>query len=223
MADFRTHLGVAAGAGILLALGGWQGSLWSSGAVAPVAVLVAFGGILPDIDSDNSHAIRLIFTLFAILAVAGGALLFQAWLRPGPLLVACGALFLAVRYVLSGVFKRFSVHRGIWHSLLAALLGGMLVTTASYQFFSQAAWLAWVHGLAVVSGATIHLLLDECYSVDLVGARIKRSFGTAFKLFDYRQPFNSLLMLLLTTALTPWLPPWSALAGVLSRGARWWF
>ena len=222
MADFRTHLGVAAGAGALLALGGWQASLWPSSAVAPVAALTAFGGILPDIDSDDSHAVRLIFTLFAISAAASGALLLQAWLKPGLLLVACGAIFLGVRYVLSGVFKRFSVHRGIWHSLLAALLGGMLVTTASYQFFSQGAWLAWVHGLAVVSGAAIHLLLDECYSVDLVGARIKRSFGTAFKLFDYRQPINSLFMLLLTMALLPWMPPWSALTALLSRGARLW-
>ncbi|MGC3874637.1 metal-dependent hydrolase [Halomonas sp. GXIMD04776] len=222
MADFRTHLGVATAVGTLVGLGGWQVSLWSLAAAAPLAVLMALGGILPDIDSDNSHAVRLIFTLFATLATVSGALLFQERLSPGILLIACGALFLGIRYALSAVFKHFSVHRGIWHSLLAALLGGALVTTASYQVFSQTAWMSWAHGLALVIGAVIHLLLDECYSVDLVGARVKRSFGTALKLFDYHQPLNSLLMLLVTIALIPWLPPWSALTVLMSQGMQFW-
>ena len=37
-------------------------------------------------------------------------------------------------------------------------------------------------------GFIIHLVLDEAYSVDIEGAELKRSFGTAFKLID----FNSL-------------------------------
>jgi hypothetical protein len=44
-------------------------------------------------------------------------------------------------------------------------------------------------------GATVHLLLDELYSVDLSGLRIKRSFGTALKLTDWTQPLFSALML----------------------------
>ena len=40
-------------------------------------------------------------------------------------------------------------------------------------------------GLFVLIGFIIHLVLDEIYSVDVEGAVIKKSFGTALKLFDY--------------------------------------
>ncbi|MDX1464859.1 MAG: metal-dependent hydrolase [Halomonas sp.] len=222
MADFRTHLGVAVTGGALLGLGGWQATSISATEAASLAMLTAFGGILPDIDADNSYAIRLIFTLLAVLSVVVGALLLQEWLGPGGLIVACGGLYIGVRYVLSAVFKRFSVHRGIWHSLLASLLCGLATTVASYQWLSQEAWMAWAQGLALVLGTLIHLLLDELYSVDLVGTRIKRSFGTAFKLFDYRQPCNSVLMLLLAATLVPWLPPWEPLRELLAQGASLW-
>lgn len=222
MADFRTHLSVAVGGGALLALGGWQAALWTPAEALPLAVLTAFGGILPDIDSDHSHAIRLIFTLVAVLAVVAGALLLQGQVTPGALLVACGGLYVGVRYTFGALFKRFSVHRGIWHSLLASTLCGALISVASYQWLAQSAGMAWAQGLALIVGGVIHLLLDEIYSVDLVGSRIKRSFGTAFKLFDYREPGNSAIMLALVVALAPWLPPWSALVELLAQGARLW-
>ncbi|WP_048308777.1 metal-dependent hydrolase [Halomonas sp. PR-M31] len=223
MANFRTHLSVATVAGVLVGLGGRQMSLWPTLEAVPITVLIAFGGILPDIDSDNSHAVRLVFTLLAALATVSGALMFQEQLAPGMLLMLCAVLFLGIRYVLSAVFKHFSVHRGIWHSLLATLLGSLLTACASYQFFLESAWMAWAHGLALGFGMMVHLLLDECYSVDLVGIRVKRSFGTALKFFDYREPLNSLLMLLLMSALIPWLPPWSALTQLVSQGMGYWF
>lgn len=222
MADFRTHLGVAVAGGALLGVSGWQATPISASDAASLAVLTAFGGILPDIDADNSHAIRLIFTLLAVLSVVVGALQLQGWLSPGALIVACGGLYIGVRYVLSAVFKHFSVHRGIWHSLLAALLCGLATTVASYQWLSQGAWMAWAQGLALVLGALIHLLLDELYSVDLTGARLKRSFGTALKPFDYREPGNSLLMLLIATSLLPWLPPFASLQELLLQGSTFW-
>jgi fluoride ion exporter CrcB/FEX len=213
---------VAVGAGALLALGGWQSGLWGLAQAAPIAALVAFGGILPDVDSDHSHAVRLVFNVTAVLAVVAGAFMLRSRFEDGTLLVACGGLYIGVRYVLSAIFKRFSVHRGIWHSLLATGLCGLAVTAVSYRLLEQAAWLAWAHGSALVIGCLIHLLLDELYSVDLSGARIKRSFGSAFKLFDYARPFNSLLMALLVIGLLPWLPPWQDLAELWRHGSALW-
>lgn len=222
MADFRTHLSVATGGGVLLALAGWQATLWTLTEALSMAVLTAFGGILPDIDSDNSHAIRLIFTLVAVLAVIAGVLALRGQVTLGVLLVACAGLYVGVRYVLSELFKRFTVHRGIWHSLLAVAFCGLGISALSYQWLAQSAWIAWTQGLALVFGSLIHLLLDEMYSVDLVGSRIKRSFGTAFKPFAYREPVNSLLLLVLAIGLTPWLPPWSALVDLLAQSTRLW-
>ncbi|QEA40789.1 hypothetical protein FGL86_02635 [Pistricoccus aurantiacus] len=219
MANFRVHIGVAAAGGALVSLAGCQIGLWSPLDALPIIVLVTFGGILPDVDSDHSRSIRLIFSLLAVLAVAAGALLLQDYLSVGALLLACGGLYLLVRYGAGPIFARFTVHRGIWHSLLAGTLCALIASAISYQLLAQEAELAWFHGLALLFGALIHLVLDEMYSVDLEGARLKRSFGTALKFFDYHKPLNSLLMLLMAGALFPWLPPWSTLVSVLQRSA----
>lgn len=151
-----------------------------------------------------------------------GALLLQSRLAPGPLLMACGGLYLVVRYLAGALFSRFTVHRGIWHSLLAAGLCGLAAAALSFRLLDQPERLAWLHGLAVTVGFVIHLALDECYSVDLTGARIKRSFGTAIKPFDWKVPGNTLAMLMAGLALAPWLPSWPVLWGLLGQGAALW-
>ncbi|MBB3184161.1 membrane-bound metal-dependent hydrolase YbcI (DUF457 family) [Halomonas fontilapidosi] len=222
MANFRTHLGVAAAGGSVLAHGGWQAGLWSALDSLPLLALVTFGGILPDIDADRSRAIRLIFNLLAVPAVVAGALVLQTRLATGTLLMVCGVLYLAVRYLAGALFARFTVHRGLWHSLLAAGLCGLVTTALSHRLFGQPDHLAWAHGTGLALGFVIHLLLDELYSVDLTGARLKRSFGTAFKPFDWREPGNSLVMLMAAVSLVPWLPPWGPLRELLRQGVSLW-
>ena len=41
----------------------------------------------------------------------------------------------------------------------------------------------------------IHLILDEMYSVDLIGTKIKKSFGTALKIISANMKVTSLLFL----------------------------
>ena len=60
MANFRTHITVAAAGGTLMAYVGWQAQWWVAPQALLVIALVAFGGILPDIDADRSRSIRLI-------------------------------------------------------------------------------------------------------------------------------------------------------------------
>jgi len=218
MANFRTHLSVAAAGGAVLAHGGWQAGLWSAVDSLPILALTALGGILPDIDSDSSKAIRLIFNLLAVPAVVAAAVMLQPRLSDGALLLVCGAIYLGVRYVAGAVFARFTVHRGLWHSLLAGAMCGLATTAISYRLFPLPEALAWAHGGALAVGFAIHLLLDEIYSVDLEGARLKRSFGTAFKPFDFRDPGNSLAMLCVTLSLAPWLPSWDGLLALAQQG-----
>src|SRR5262249_50646196 len=52
---------------------------------------------------------------------------------------------------------------------------------AGYHLFGLATVTSWLIGCFVALGYMIHLLLDEIYSVDITGARIKKSFGTALK------------------------------------------
>ena len=44
----------------------------------------------------------------------------------------------------------------------------------------------------VFVGALTHLILDECYSVDLANNRLKASFGSAIKIIDIRFPLATL-------------------------------
>lgn len=222
MANFRTHITVATAGGMLVAYAGWQAQWWPSSQAILVCALTAFGGILPDIDADRSRSIRLIFNLLSVPALVLGVLLLQTWLTPGMLLVACGGIYFSVRYLLGVLFSRLTVHRGIWHSLLAGCLCALLTAALSFHLLAQSAWLAWSHGIAVWVGFSIHLLLDELYSVDLEGARLKRSFGTALKLTDGRRPMSSLLMLIATLTLIPWLPPWATLGELLYQGSLLW-
>ncbi|SES35201.1 LexA-binding, inner membrane-associated putative hydrolase [Vreelandella subterranea] len=222
MANFRTHITVASAGGMLLAYAGWQLQWWAPSQALLVVVLTAFGGILPDIDADRSHSIRLIFNILSIPALVLGVLILQPWLSSGQLLVACGGVYVAVRYLAGIAFSRFTVHRGIWHSLLASLLCALLTTAVSFQLLSQPAWLAWSHGVAVWAGFVIHLLLDEIYSVDLEGARLKRSFGTALKFGDCRRPLSNMLMLIALLPLWPCLPPWGVLGELIHQGSLLW-
>lgn len=222
MANFRTHLTVAALGGAVVAGLGWQAGFWPWQEVASVTGLTALGGILPDIDADQSRAIKLIFTLFAVMAVIASVVVLQPHLPLSYLVAAGGGVYVGVRYVASAIFKRFTVHRGIWHSLLAGLLGAFAVTVLSYRGFAQPAMQAWYQGAALLLGVLIHLLLDECYSIDLVGSRLKRSFGTAFKLFDYGTPATAVMMVIAMALIAPWLPPWQALVAMAHQAKTLW-
>ncbi|WP_251976346.1 metal-dependent hydrolase [Salinicola avicenniae] len=222
MANFRTHFGVAGIGGVLVGQAGWHASLWNGWQALAVAAMVAFGGILPDIDADHSHAIRLIFHLLAIVAVVLAVLVLQQRVTPAMLFAACGAIYLAMRYLAGAIFARFTVHRGLWHSLLAAAISGLCTAAVSFSLLGQPERLAWLHGLSLTLGFLIHLALDELYSVDLTGARLKRSFGTALKPFDWNAPGSALMLLLTSAHLLSWLPPLDALRELLVQGLSLW-
>lgn len=185
MANFRTHVAVAAvGSGLLstVCLGA---GVASPGEVMALSVVGTLGGILPDIDSDHSSSIKILFSalgfvtaflvVFAHVERYSTLELWLLWL----LVYAC------IRYPAWLVFTRFTVHRGVFHSLVAGLFFGLLMTNLSALVFACRPLLAWIIGTFVCFGYTLHLLLDELFSVDFMNTRLKRSFGTALKVVDY--------------------------------------
>src|SRR5215470_2110153 len=195
MANFKTHISVAAALSGALATG-----FLKAGVAAPEDVWLYFamgtvGGILFDIDADQSIPGRMFFSFFAL--VAAFLMLFS---RAGMYSIVQLSLlwivtYVIVRYVIFKLFARFSVHRGVFHSLLAAIFFGLLTTSLTYHLFRLNALGAWMSGLFVSVGYVIHLVLDEIYSVDLTGARVKRSFGTALKLISTHVTATTCLVL----------------------------
>jgi len=66
---------------------------------------------------------------------------------------------------------------------------------------------AWLGAAFMGVGYLTHLILDELYSVDVMDTRIKSSFGTALKLFDYRHLGHSAAMAIATALIFIVTPP----------------
>ena len=99
---------------------------------------------------------------------------------------------LIVYFVIGLLFRKFTVHRGMFHSIPAALMSGLLAV----YFFIPYGWdkdeLRLV-AISVAAGYLCHLLLDEINSaVNISGVPFvpKRSLGTALKLFSQSRAIN---------------------------------
>jgi hypothetical protein len=102
--------------------------------------------------------------------------------------VAAGLVYVAIRYGVAELFKRYTVHRGMWHSIPAAATVGLL---AFLLVSGDDIAIRMYKTLAVVLGFVIHLILDEIWSVDLSHARLKKSFGTALKFWNSKSIWSN--------------------------------
>ncbi|WP_027856958.1 metal-dependent hydrolase [Marinobacterium jannaschii] len=217
MADFKTHITTASIGSAMLATALVAGGGLSAGQGALLWLVGSGAGILPDIDSDSSRSIRYIFTVLAVACAISLIFLLPRTLSVYWFWGALAISFVSVRYGVMELFARFSVHRGIWHSLLAGVFCSFLAVWLSYEVFAHSARFSWLIGLFTGFGFLIHLLLDELYSVDLEGFELKTSFGSATKLLSLNSWPASLLLLVLSGALFWMLPDISALTGYLQN------
>lgn len=194
MADFRTHLmgGVAAGIGIALAAVGLDLIGWVR--VPMVTLAGVTGGIAPDIDSDSGRPQGILFG--AATVVLPSALIWRiAPLRDAELwgIVAWLLLALTVWFPMRWAFRAYTVHRGMFHSLPAVLIFGFLCFLMNGRRLDHVS-LQMAMGLAGGLGYLVHLVLDELWSVDFEGRRIKvkKSLGTALKPYGSVRWHNAL-------------------------------
>nr|CAA6830415.1 MAG: FIG00856673: hypothetical protein [uncultured Thiotrichaceae bacterium] len=200
MANFNTHITyAAAGAGLLSVLC-LQIDLVDQRNALLLALVGTIGGILPDIDLQRSYPSRILFSMmgmfFAFLMVFS---LENDFSIIGLWLVGVGS-FLLVRFPIWYIFHHHTTHRGSTHSIVAALLCAFVTTAISHHLLGKDDLTSWLVGYFLFLGFILHLVLDEMYSVDFSNRRIKRSFGTALKLVDYRKSFKSALLIGLTFA-----------------------
>ena len=181
MGMFREHLAVSCACGTALGAGMWVGTPATAAQAGVAATLTAVGGMLPDLDSDAGRPIR---EVTALLGAAVPMVAVRRLIEVGHSLDAAVGLgilsYWAVRYGGSFLLKRWTVHRGMFHSVPAMVVAGLL------------AFLAYAHphpgvrllmATAVMTGYASHLMLDEWRSVDWSGLtpRLKSSAGTAVK------------------------------------------
>ena len=220
MANFNTHLTIATATSIGAALIPVNAHLIATADIPWLIFLGCLGGLLPDIDANNSRPVRLLFNVLALMGVASVLQVFKNTYEPYPLLLLVAGTYLFIRYVVFGLFNRLTVHRGVFHSVLAAVFFALLMTCISYHFLHWDVLNAWLNGVFIALGFIVHLLLDELYSVDLSNARMKNSFGTALKLFSHNNLTASALMAILTMMLY-WMTPSSMPLVTAWKGTNW--
>jgi len=206
MANFNTHLSVASAVSTGAALVTVNVHLIANTDIPWLIFLGTLGGLLPDIDASNSRPVKLLFNVLALMGVAAALQVCKGSYTPYPLLLISAGTYLLIRYGMFALFNALTVHRGVFHSVLAALFFALIMTCISYYFLHWDALHAWLNGIFIALGFIIHLLLDELYSVDLSNSRMKNSFGTALKLFNHNNMVASALMTICTLMLY-WIAP----------------
>ena len=182
MANYPTHLtgGVLIGAAASLAAAAL--GMISAAEMPFVAMVGTWGGLAPDLDSDGSRPTQLMFAYATV--VVPSVLLWRLPVLHDTLPRALAAWIIIaaiVRGPLFLLFRKLTKHRGIFHSIPAALIFGGLGFLWSGRVNDVDLQIA--TGASAAAGYLTHLVLDEVYSVDFEGRRIKRSFGTALALW----------------------------------------
>lgn len=182
MAGFKTHVTISSLAGV----GYGAGAFLLFDLPAPTCLLAGglcgISGMLPDIDSDSGRPLR---ESMAFMAAVMPMMLVQrlsGFEISNELLVLYGSiLYLLIRFGGAWLLKKFTVHRGMLHSIPAAVIAAeiaFLLATGDTNLRIYKAG-------GVLIGYMSHLVLDEFYSVKVSarGVRIKSSLGTAVKIF----------------------------------------
>lgn len=183
MPGFKTHLIGGNLAGASLAAMGMMSHDLTTVQAGAVWVLGATGGLIPDIDSDTGKPLALMFQWLSVLI----PVLVYPYIRPlygsdtAFMLCYFPLFYLMLHYVACPVVKKLTRHRGMMHSVPFAVISA----EAAYLLLAGSGpMMAFYGGLSMFAGCMVHLVLDECQSMDLKFGFIvilKRSSGNALK------------------------------------------
>lgn len=195
--------------------------LFASELASPQEVVLYFilgvmGGLLPDIDSDSSVTIRLMFTSIATLISFLIMFKQRADNTVIGLFIICAVSFIFIRFFIFALFKKLTVHRGIIHSIPAAVVFGCMAAIGLNRVFHLNDFVSWMGGGFVFCGSILHLILDEVYSIDFSKFRAKKSLGTAFKFGSIKNIGATIAMYMLIAVLFGAMPDHTRFFSVIS-------
>jgi hypothetical protein len=190
MAGFRMHVGTSSALGV-----GYAATLHSVYAVpmptATVAgALCGFAGMLPDLDSDYGVPLREAMSFAAATIPVFLVNRFESLqLSRESMIIIAIVLYLFVRFGIGTMIRKFTVHRGMFHSIPAMLTFGGITYLLTGGFPTNERYMM---AGGVMGGFFSHLLLDEIYAVEFKTGRwrTKKSFGTAMKLWGGNSKSN---------------------------------
>jgi len=226
LAAFGVHLAVGVAASGLAATTVYLAGLASPADMLLYMTLGIGGSLAPDLDSDRSAPVRVLFTTISLSAAF--LVLFLAadhFHSVAELVLIWVVSFLGFRWAGFAVVVRLTQHRGIFHSVPAAVLAGAATAALGHHLARWNPMEAWLAGAFVTFGYGVHLALDELYSLNLFGSRARRSFGSALKLWSPRSGTATVAVYVLCLAALSLAPdPRPMITRVLSAAtsASWW-
>ena len=146
--------------------------------------LCGVSGMLPDVDSDAGVPLRESMAFAAAIVPIMLIDRFQRLdLSAESMILAGAGVYLFIRFIVAEALRKYTVHRGMFHSLPAAIIA------CEFAFLlapGEDVKLRVYTAVAVLLGYMSHLLLDEVYSLKMQRGRLrlKKSFGSAVKVFS---------------------------------------
>lgn len=184
MANFNTHISVAFVASGVAGLVLYKASMLSASEFLLSTIVGTIGGLLPDIDLDHAIPAKIGFNVVSLLAAFAMVIYISPQLSLLELMLAWILTYIIMRFGVFNLVNRFTVHRGIIHSVPYMAIFALMLVYASFYGLKNGSVFSWFLGLFLFFGALVHLILDEMYSVNVFGLSVKKSFGTALKFFD---------------------------------------
>ncbi len=221
MANFNTHLNVAFMVSGTLSLTVYKAGLIDDSGFLMCVALGTIGGLLPDLDSDNSTPIKLGFNIISFIFAFGLVMHWRSELSLLALIVLWLIGYGFMRYVVFSVFTTITVHRGVIHSVPYMAILGLGLPCLSYYGLQLPLTTSWFYGSFLFIGALVHLLLDELYSVNLSNMKMKRSSGTAMKFYQHKDKWWYLLLYATVVLLVYAAPPFELFWSRLSDPSAW--
>lgn len=197
MAGYREHISVSGMMGLGYAFAAVFVFGYSAVQAAIAAILTWIAGMLPDLDSETGHPVR---ELSGVTAAVAPMLVFQHSTSIGVSgdrsMLASLLIYGAVRYGGPSVLGKITVHRGMFHSIPALLIASELTFLC---YYSEELRVRLLMAVGVGIGFLSHLVLDEMYSVQWNGVRIrlKKSAGSALKFMGHEPLSNGFTLGLL--------------------------
>ena len=201
MAGYKAHLAT----GMLI------GGITTTGAFVVLAIDILFspfiflaviiGSFLPDLDSDTGMPVKMLFASLGMVAAiwAGYVLLDRVIDEPIQSIATIVGSYGAVYIILQRIFKKFTKHRGLFHSILALLIA-MLTLNYLLLIFEFSLFESRLLSISLGVGYLGHLILDEVNSViNLSGIPFipKKSLGSALKIVSKSSRVNMIAFMIL--------------------------
>ena len=197
MASFAQHVNTAVViSGIAIA------PLYSSNLVDinQALVLLFFGilgGVLPDIDLENSKPIQITSSILSVFIPLLAILTLLESLSISKMLFIWFLSAMILHFFIFKVFFQFTIHRGIIHSIPMGFLFSQILTISFNQGLGFQNLFSLMCGIFLFMGFIIHLILDELISLNAFGMSFKKSLGSALKIYDKNNLIGSIVLYLL--------------------------